>query len=141
MSTLSAMYPRGPINVSKWLQKLPEEEVPGMPGWSWLHTPGHTQGHISLWRESDRTLIAGDAFITTDQESAYSVAVQKPELHGPPTYYTPDWEAAERSVQTLAALEPELVISGHGPALRGAEMREALRLLAKDFKRIAVPEK
>lgn len=141
MSTLSAMYPRGPINVSKWLQKLPEGEVPGMPGWTWLHTPGHTQGHVSLWRESDRTLIAGDAFITTDQESAYSVAVQKPELHGPPTYYTPDWEAAERSVRTLAALEPELVIAGHGPALRGAEMREALHLLADDFKRIAVPEK
>jgi len=43
--------------------------IPGMDGWRWIHTPGHTEGHISLFRESDRILIAGDAFTTTKQES------------------------------------------------------------------------
>ena len=27
-----------------------------------LDAPGHSPGHIALWRESDRTLISGDVF-------------------------------------------------------------------------------
>ncbi len=141
MATLSPLYPKGPVNVSRWLKVLPEGgEVPGMPGWQWLHTPGHAPGHVSLWRESDRMLIVGDAFITTNQESAYAVAAQRPELHGPPQYYTPDWTQARQSVQRLAELEPEVVITGHGPPMRGSKMRDALHLLAREFDRIAVPE-
>ena len=141
MSAMSRFYPRGPIDVRRWLRTLPEDgAVPGMPGWRWLHTPGHTPGHISLWRASDRTLVVGDAFITTGQESAYAVATQRPELHGPPMYYTPNWPEARASVERLAALEPELVITGHGPAMHGAELRKALHALAHDFDRVAVPE-
>jgi glyoxylase-like metal-dependent hydrolase (beta-lactamase superfamily II) len=142
MATLSPLYPRGPINVSRWLRALPEDgSVPGMSGWQWIHTPGHTTGHVSLWRPSDRTLIAGDAFVTTNAEAAYTAAItQKPELHGPPRYFTPDWEGARLSVMRLAALDPEVVITGHGPAMRGPEMREALHALADNFERVAVPE-
>lgn len=76
MPLLVPLFPRRPIDVSRWLQRLPEDgSVPQMPGWRWIHTPGHTPGHISFWRERDRTIIAGDAFITTNQESAYAVAV------------------------------------------------------------------
>jgi glyoxylase-like metal-dependent hydrolase (beta-lactamase superfamily II) len=39
-----------------------------MPGRRWLHTPGHTAGHVSF-RDHDRCLIVGDAFVTTKQES------------------------------------------------------------------------
>lgn len=141
MSTLSRFYPRGPIDVSRWLATLPADgSVPGMPGWQWLHTPGHAPGHISLWREADRSLIVGDAFITTRQESAFAVALQRPEIHGPPMYYTPDWRQARQSVARLAALEPELVVTGHGPAMAGREMRQALHTLARDFDHVAVPE-
>ncbi|HEV7869437.1 MAG TPA: MBL fold metallo-hydrolase, partial [Chthoniobacteraceae bacterium] len=141
MPLLSPLFPRGPIDVSRWLQVLPVDgSVPGMPAWRWVHTPGHTPGHVSFWREADRTIIAGDAFITTRQESAYAVAVQTPEMHGPPMYFTPDWDSARTSVNALAALEPELVVTGHGRAMRGAEMRSALHLLARDFDQIAVPE-
>lgn len=141
MAAMSPLYPRGPFDVTPWLSALPADgTVPGMPGWRWVHTPGHTAGHVALWREADRALIAGDAFITTDQESAYAVAVQRLELHGPPMYYTPDWEGAEASVKRLAALEPELVVTGHGRAMAGAEMRAALHALAADFERVAVPE-
>jgi glyoxylase-like metal-dependent hydrolase (beta-lactamase superfamily II) len=141
MAAMSRFYPRGPIDVSHWLRTLPDDgAVPGMPGWRWIHTPGHTPGHISLWRASDRTLISGDAFITTRQESAYAVATQQPEVHGPPMYYTPDWPSARASVERLAALDPELAVTGHGPALRGGEMREALHKLAANFERVAVPE-
>lgn len=141
MSRLSPLYPRGPVDMRKRLRELPEKGVPGMPGWSVVHTPGHTPGHVSYWRENDQCLIVGDAFITTNQESAYAVAIQRAELHGPPMYYTPDWEQARESVRRLSALEPELVITGHGRAMRGSELRGALRLLARDFDRIAVPER
>jgi len=141
MAALSRFYPRGPIDAGRWLHALPADgKVPEMVGWRWLHTPGHTPGHVALWRSADRALISGDAFITTRQESAFAVALQTPEIHGPPMYYTPDWAAAHASVKTLAALGPELVISGHGPAMRGPELRDALDTLADQFERIAVPE-
>ncbi len=141
MALLSPLYPQGPTNVGRWLKPLPADgTVPEMPGWRWLPVPGHTPGQVALWREADRTLIAADAFITTAQESAYAVAVQEPELHGPPKYYTQDWIAAQDSVQELAKLDPELVITGHGPAMHGAEVRRALHGLADHFVDIAVPE-
>lgn len=140
LAASAALYPRGPIDVSKWVRPFPEDgAVPGMPGWKWIHTPGHTEGHVSLWRESDRTIIAGDAFITTKQESAYAVATQRPELHGPPMYFTPDWVSAAASVRKLAALRPELVVTGHGRALQGPGMLAALDTLARDFETVAVP--
>lgn len=142
LATLSRFYPRGPVNVSRWLRPLPEGgEVPGMHGWRWLFTPGHTPGHISLWREADRALIAGDAVITTRQESMYAVALQKPEIHGPPTYYTQNWEDAGRSVQRLAALQPKLLVTGHGHPLRGEAMQRGLTELARHFQRVAVPRR
>lgn len=141
MPLFSPLYPRGPINVSERLQTLPADgSVPFMPGWRWIHTPGHAPGHVSLWREADRALIVGDAFITTAQESVYAAATQRPELHGPPMYFTPDWQSAKTSVERLAALEPETVVVGHGRAMRGAEMRAALHALARDFDRVAVPD-
>jgi glyoxylase-like metal-dependent hydrolase (beta-lactamase superfamily II) len=142
MARLSPFYPTHPVNVGERLRDLPEDgSVPHMPGWRWIHTPGHSVGHVSLWREADRTVISGDAFVSTGQESAYDVAVQEPEMHGPPMYLTIDWDAAERSVRTLAALEPELAVTFHGRALRGAGMRESLHRLARDFREIAVPRK
>ncbi|WP_062562817.1 MBL fold metallo-hydrolase [Paracoccus aminovorans] len=140
MALLSPLYPRDPVDLGARLQALPADgTVPGMPGWRWLHTPGHAPGHVSLWREADRSLIAGDAVIATGQESAYEVMVQQPEMHGPPRYFTPDWDAARGSAQQLAALEPQLLVTGHGPALAGAGMRQALHRLARDFDRIAIP--
>src|SRR3954467_4943423 len=141
MPAMSVLFPRGPFNVALLLQTLPEDgSVPGMPEWRWIHTPGHTPGHISLYRDSDRALIAGDAFITTDQESVYAVLTQKPEMHGPPMYYTQNWEQAEASVKRLAELAPALAVTGHGLAMRGEEMRSALRALAESFASVAVPK-
>jgi glyoxylase-like metal-dependent hydrolase (beta-lactamase superfamily II) len=140
MSLLANLFPRGPLDFSTWLRPLPGDgSVPFLDGWQWIHTPGHSVGHVSLWRPADRSLIAGDAFITTAQESAYAVATQEPELHGPPMYFTPDWQKAAESVRVLAALEPETVVTGHGHALRGPAMRASLHRLAAEFERVAVP--
>ncbi len=141
MALISPLYPKGPIDVGARLKPLPDDgSVPFMPGWRWLHTPGHAPGHISLWRETDRALIAGDAFVTTAQESLYAVTTQRPEMHGPPQYFTPDWPSAKASVQRLAALEPEIAVTGHGRAMQGSEMRTALHALAENFDEVAVPK-
>ncbi|MDO5369096.1 MBL fold metallo-hydrolase [Paracoccus sp. (in: a-proteobacteria)] len=142
MARLSRLYPRSPVDVGARLRPLPEDgSVPFMPGWRWVHTPGHSVGHVSLWRDGDRALIVGDAFCTTGQESAYDVALQEPQMHGPPMYFTIDWEAAEEAVKKLAALEPELAVTFHGQPMRGPEMRTALHRLAREFRAVAVPEK
>ena len=87
-----------------------------------------------------RLLVAGDAFITTRQESAYAAVTQAPEMHGRPMYFTPDWVSARASVQSLAALAPDVVVTGHGQAMQGREMRAALQELAQRFDDVAVPQ-
>ena len=141
MATLSRFYPTKPVDVSSRLRPKPEDAtVPSMPGWRRLHTPGHSPGHVSLWREADRTLIAGDAFVTTAPESAYATAVQAPEIHGPPRYFTIDWAASRASVERLAALDPTLAVTGHGRPMEGAAMTGALKRLAQDFDTAAAPK-
>jgi glyoxylase-like metal-dependent hydrolase (beta-lactamase superfamily II) len=140
MALLSRLYPRGPIDVGQHLNVLPDDgSVPAMPGWRYIHTPGHTAGHISLFRDRDAALIAGDAIVTTKPESAIAVMTQRAELHGPPAYFTPDWRSAGESVRKLAALEPAILATGHGVVLRGAPMRRDLHTLAADFGRREVP--
>jgi len=140
MALSSPLYPRGPIDLGTRVGALPEDgSVPGMPGWRWLFTPGHSPGHVSFWRESDAVLIVGDSFVTTRQESLLAVLEQRPEMHGPPMYFTQDWDAARASVQRLAELKPEVAATGHGRPLRGRVMREGLELLAANFEALAVP--
>ena len=145
MSIMSPTLPKGPINIGDRLKALPGEgtelSLAELPGWTLLHTPGHTPGHVSFFRESDKTLLVGDAFCTTKPESFFEAAIlQHPELHGPPAYFTSDWEAAKVSVRKLAALEPKVVAPGHGKPLSGADVPSALHKLADEFERIAVPE-
>jgi glyoxylase-like metal-dependent hydrolase (beta-lactamase superfamily II) len=40
-----------------------EGPVPGAAGWRFVWTPGHTAGHVSLFRPRDGALIAGDAVL------------------------------------------------------------------------------
>ena len=140
MTLTAPLFPRGPVDVGARLHTLPEDgSVPHMPGWQWLHTPGHAVGHVSLWREADRTLLSADAVITVAQESAYAVLTDSTEIHGPPAYFTQDWPSAKASVATLAALEPELLVPGHGQAVSGPTMRNALHTLATLFDQVAHP--
>ena len=134
MATLSPLYSRGPIDLGARVQPLPERGyLPGMNGWRWIHTPGHTDGHVALFHDDSRVLIAGDAVVATKQESFLSVASQQEVVWRPPAYFTTDWEAARQSVRTLADLEPELLATGHGHVLRGEGMRRGLRELADRF--------
>lgn len=140
MATLSFTYPKSPINAESYIQELPQDgSIPGLSDWRWIHTPGHTPGHISLFRERDGVLIAGDAFVTTVQESAIAVATQVKVISGPPKYFTPDWVSATRSVKGLAALEPNVIATGHGKTFYGDAGRKALHKLVNEFWQKGIP--
>jgi glyoxylase-like metal-dependent hydrolase (beta-lactamase superfamily II) len=134
MARLSFLFPRGPIDIGPRLLALPPDGVvPALDGWRWHHTPGHTPGHVSFFRAQDRVLIAGDAIVTTRQESALSVLLQREELRPPPAYYTIDWDEAEQSANTLASLDPLVLATGHGPTMSGERLRDALAYLVDRF--------
>lgn len=140
LAKLSPLFPNKPVDVGARIQPLPQDgSVPGLPGWRAIHTPGHTPGHVSFFRDEDKTLIAGDAFVTVKQESLYKVLTQKCEISGPPRYFTPDWKAAKASVERLSELRPELAITGHGVAMQGDTLTRGLDELARNFDTVAVP--
>ncbi len=141
VSRLSPWFPNEPIDISARVRPLPSNgTIPDMPSWRWMHTPGHTPGHISLFQEQERVLIAGDAFVTVKQESIYKVFMQELEISGPPKYFTTDWEAAEHSVTSLEALKPEVAVTGHGLPMKGELLAVSLRRLVEQFRQIGMPE-
>lgn len=135
MSLLSPLYPRGPVDLSAHLRLLEDEdETKVLPEWQVIHTPGHTPGHISFFRGSDRTLLVGDAFCTTKPESFFDVAIaQPPELHGPPAYFTSNWNDAILSIRRLSLLHPRILAPGHGKPLAGSEVEQTFENFANSF--------
>ncbi|AWH86562.1 MBL fold metallo-hydrolase [Flavobacterium album] len=141
LAKISSIYPHEPIDIQEVLMLLPADgSVPDLPGWQWVHTPGHSPGHVSFFRESDRTLIAGDAFVTVQQDSFYKVLIQKEEVHGPPPYLTTDWRLARESVRRLNMLQPQLAITGHGTHMEDGELLSGLHKLAVEFDSVALPK-
>ena len=82
-------------------------------GFTVLDTPGHSPGHVSFWREADRTLICGDVFFNMH------LLTTVPGLRQPPHLFTVDSAENRRSERRLAGLEPTNTGFGHGPVLRG----------------------
>lgn len=140
LAKISSIYPHEPINISPALRELPlDGTIPDLAEWRWIPTPGHAPGQVAFFREADGVLLSGDAFITVRQDSLYKVLLQQKEINGPPRYLTTDWQAAWDSVRHLEALNPQIVIPGHGKAMAGRELQEGLRELAADFDKIAIP--
>jgi glyoxylase-like metal-dependent hydrolase (beta-lactamase superfamily II) len=81
-------------------------------GFAVIDVPGHSAGHIALWRESDRVLIAGDVL------NSMSLITTIPGLHEPPKPFTPDPARNRESIKRIAALEPRVACFGHGPVWR-----------------------
>jgi glyoxylase-like metal-dependent hydrolase (beta-lactamase superfamily II)/8-oxo-dGTP pyrophosphatase MutT (NUDIX family) len=81
-------------------------ELRGRPDQSWraLHTPGHARGHLCLFEERTRALIAGDML-------AGEGTVVVP---APPEGDMGDYVA---SLERLAALEPSVIYPAHGPVI------------------------
>jgi glyoxylase-like metal-dependent hydrolase (beta-lactamase superfamily II) len=143
MTYLSEFYPKQSEDLTGIVEAFPgiDASVPFLPDWTYIHTPGHSPGHVSFWREKDKVLIAGDAFVTTAAESAFSTLTQSKIVSGPPKYFTCDWLRAESSVETLASLMPNIVAAGHGKPMSGQEMQQDLLELAYYFQDLAVPKR
>ncbi|PEF06968.1 MBL fold metallo-hydrolase [Bacillus thuringiensis] len=141
VAKMSPLFPNEPIDLGNNVKALPTDgTVPHMPEFRWIHTPGHTPGHISLFREKDRTLIAGDAFVTVKQEYLYKVITQEQEISGPPRYLTTDWKAAKESVIKLEKLKPLVTVTGHGIPMSGELLSTSLKTLVQEFDKIAIPD-
>jgi glyoxylase-like metal-dependent hydrolase (beta-lactamase superfamily II) len=87
-----------------------------------LDTPGHSPGHISLWRERDRVLVAGDVFF------GMNIVTTVPGIRQPFGPFTIDPPLNRASELRLVELEPSLLLLGHGPPITGAA--EKLRAFA-----------
>lgn len=109
-----------PVPASGWLPelmmraKMPPahpvsrrlREGDDVAGFTVLEVPGHSPGHIALWRESDGVLLCGDVFFNLRRTGS------------PPNFLTVDPEGNRESMRRLAQLRPALVLFGHGPPLR-----------------------
>jgi glyoxylase-like metal-dependent hydrolase (beta-lactamase superfamily II) len=83
------------------------EELPFCGGITVIHTPGHTPGHISLYHQPSKTLIAGDALVVVDGQ-----------LSGPVPQHTLDMDVAIQSLKKLTQYDIEAVICYHGGLYR-----------------------
>lgn len=90
-------------------RRLKEGDIVG--GFSVIETPGHSPGHVSYFRESDRTLIAGDVVFNMNPFTGQQG------LHLPPPVFTLNPAQNLESARKLAALQPAVVCFGHGPVL------------------------
>jgi hydroxyacylglutathione hydrolase len=81
-------------------------------GFKVIDVPGHSEGHIALWRESDSVLIAGDVL------NSMNLVTTIPGLQEPPAPFTPDPARNRESIKRIAALEPRVACFGHGPVWR-----------------------
>ncbi|BBI31026.1 hydrolase [Cohnella abietis] len=84
------------------------EQLPGFEFLTIIDTPGHTPGHISLYHEPSRTLIAGDALVVRDGQ-----------LHGPDPVSTLDKLTAMQSLNQFSSFNIDTVVCYHGGLFRG----------------------
>lgn len=83
-----------------------------------LHVPGHTPGHLCLYNPRHRYAIIGDAIFgrsQLDRRGGWSA---------PPPYMTVPWYRT--TIQTLRALDIDLLLTCHYPVMRGAEVQAFL---------------
>jgi glyoxylase-like metal-dependent hydrolase (beta-lactamase superfamily II) len=80
-----------------------------------ISSPGHTPGHVSFLDTRDRTLIAGDVYTAYGTVSVTSYLYWRFPFAAMAT-----WDRAldVESARSLRALDPSLLLVGHGPATR-----------------------
>jgi hydroxyacylglutathione hydrolase len=109
--------PRSPV-----ARRLREGDT--IAGFTILHLPGHTPGHLILFRPSDRVAIVGDVINTNDYLTGLFTLVREP-----PRTFSLDPAQNRDSIRRLAALNPSMICPGHGPPLR--DMRRFERFVRR----------
>ena len=131
---LSRFLPRLSRNFGNRIRELHQLKIPGASGWQWLISPGHSPGHICLFRDSDRILLTGDALVSVDMDSWHGLLTARPKLSGPPASFTIDWDSARASLRQLATLRPNIVGCGHGVPISDSDLSERLEQFAQNFR-------
>jgi glyoxylase-like metal-dependent hydrolase (beta-lactamase superfamily II) len=131
---LSRFMPYRARDLGDRIRELPDGPLAGLPNWEWIATPGHSPGHVSYFRTSDRVLLAGDAFATMNMDSWIGLIGGKMELARAAAPFNMDWEATRASVKKLADLRPNVAGCGHGMPMRDGALPERLKDFAKRFR-------
>src|SRR5215203_5546006 len=90
-----------PVGVDEHLEDGERLDIAG--GIRVIFTPGHTPGHLSLYLERSKVLIAGDA-----------LRAERGSLNGPNPSMTLEMGTALQSLRRLADLEIDTIICYHG---------------------------
>src|SRR5215213_5255207 len=86
-----------------------------------IFTPGHTPGHLSLYLERPKVLVAGDA-----------LTAEEGRLNGPNPPLTLDVREAVRSVKRLAELDVDTIVCYHGGVV-GEDANGQLRRVIQEL--------
>ena len=105
-----------PVGVDEYLEDGERLDLAG--GTRVIFTPGHTPGHLSLYLERPKVLVAGDALTAEDGH-----------LNGPNPPLTLDVGEAVRSVRRLAELDVETIVCYHGGVVSKDANRQLQRVL------------
>ena len=95
-------------------------DVPGRP--VPIATPGHTSGHTAYLVPGARVLLTGDALITGHPLSS---VIGPQDLMG---FFHHDADAMDASLDTIAAVDADAIVPGHGPVFRGSPRDAVARL-------------
>ena len=71
-----------------------------------IHTPGHSEGSISLLDAERKVMFAGDAIRFMDGK-----------ITGPPEQFTLDMNKAKDSIRKISTFDFDIMLSGHGQPL------------------------
>jgi glyoxylase-like metal-dependent hydrolase (beta-lactamase superfamily II) len=98
------------------------DEGDEVAGFRVVHAPGHARGEVIFFRDSDRVAICGDVVRNLNYLTL------RPSILEPPEEMSYDPAENRRSIRKLAALEPSLILPGHGPAI--SDMDDFRRFVA-----------
>ena len=93
----------GVVDAGTWLEGG-EEIAVGTRTWQVVHTPGHSSSHICLWAAEERALISGDHLLASITPH---IDFRRGETDDPLREFL-------SSLDKIEALEPDLVLPGHG---------------------------
>ena len=110
-----------PVGVDERLDDGERLDIAG--GTRVIFTPGHTPGHLSLYLERPKGLVAGDA-----------LTAEGGRLNGPNPPLTLDVDEAARSVRRLADLDVETIVCYHGGVV-GEDANGQLRRVLQEVSR------
>lgn len=99
-----------PVDVNDILSD--NDVLPGNSDWRIIHNPGHSQGHISLYHEKTKTLIAGDHLIEHTSSGTFIDPPMNSNTARPKSLV--DYK---KSLERIKQLDVKQVFSGHGKVI------------------------